>query len=72
MIILDVTVSIDRIAYSKKIVGSSQELTENWLAITGEDSQMLGTICHCLNSPLKPLDMLPLLYFKERMPIFER
>ena len=48
------------------------ELTENWLAITGEDLQMLGTICHCLNSPLKPLDMLPLLYLKERMPTFER
>lgn len=35
--------------------------TENWFAITGDISLNPGSICQFLNSPLNPLEMLPLL-----------
>lgn len=43
------------------MINFKSSLTENWSAMTGEASRVPGIICHCLNSPLKPLDMLPLL-----------
>ena len=36
-------------------------ITENWFAMTGDVSHEPGIICQCLNSPLNPLEMLPLL-----------
>ncbi|BAT11273.1 Os10g0473600 [Oryza sativa Japonica Group] len=33
---------------------------ENWFSMTGEVSHKPGMICQFLNSPLKPLEMLPL------------
>lgn len=53
---------IIREEYSTSIIsGKTGRLTENWLAMTGDASHKLGMICHCRNSPLNPLDMLPLL-----------
>jgi hypothetical protein len=47
--------------YRRLAVCGKTELTENWLAMTGDGSHRPGMICHCLNSPLNPLDILPLL-----------
>jgi hypothetical protein len=38
-----------------------ESITENWFSMTGEVSHKPGMICQFLNSPLKPLEMLPLL-----------
>lgn len=55
-----------RIAHGAKIIkkkrsNEGQRFTENWFAMMGDASHRPGIICQCLNSPLKPLDMLPLL-----------
>lgn len=44
-----------------RVEGTS--ITENWLDMIGEVSHVPGRIWKCLNSPLKPLDMLPLLWY---------
>ena len=58
---LTTTQRFKKISFNSIKVIEKKKLTENWLDIIGDGSQVPGVICHCLNSPLKPLDMLPLL-----------